>query len=40
VTGHTTDRTGSDVAVGQVVVRINGQWVGTQLSGPATLIPR
>lgn len=37
VTGHTTDRTGSDVAVGQVVVRINGQWVGTQLTGPATL---
>jgi hypothetical protein len=37
VIGHTTDRTGSDVAVGQVVVRINGQWVGTQLSGTGTL---
>ena len=37
VTGHTTDRTGADVAVGQVVVRINGQWVGTQLGGSPTL---
>ena len=37
ITGHTTDRTGGDVAVGQVVVRINGQWVGAQLTGPPTL---
>jgi hypothetical protein len=37
VTGHTTDRIGNDVVVGQVVVRINGQWVAAQLSGRAGL---
>lgn len=37
ITGHTTDRTGADVAVGQVVVRINGQWVETILSVPPGL---
>jgi hypothetical protein len=37
VDGHKTDpRTGKDIAVGQVVVRINGQWVDGQIGGSDT----
>ena len=37
VDAHRKDRTGNDIVVGQIVIRINGQWVTGQVGAIETL---